>query len=225
MFAVDGAYVKAKLRTLLWAPRGATIFCLQSALHLNPRGTKHVHAPDLYIPVVGIWTYILLDCVFKIARGKKEGGEAFRGASDVHNSARRAFIAWALNIVCATALFIVFYARDAAAVVPKKLKRVENLLILSAYTGYAFANASVAIIARAVVAYVLLVGKPTSYYLTMPVRTYLCLGYSIYSTRAMTALFSSIPSTTTPSTTPFSSLFIISLVCLQLGVVSYLTAY
>lgn len=93
--------------------------------YLPPR--QDVNAPDLYIPVMALWTYCLLLGVAALARSGPTGG--FKPET-IYNSVSSGSTAWLLHTLL---LKVILYLLGIPGAVP--------ILELAAYAGYAFVAA------------------------------------------------------------------------------------
>jgi hypothetical protein len=138
LFAVDPAYVRAKL-AMLAAPflRGHTYARVPEQLsggHRYVPPAADANAPDLYVPAMALWTYCLL-----VSAGALAGAGARPFTPElVYNAVSSATGAWALH---AFLVKLLLWVLGLGAVAPP-------LLELAAYAGYAFVYACAALAAR-----------------------------------------------------------------------------
>lgn len=144
-FSITPEYVRTKLLMLAapflkrWSYSRIAEQITGGHKYLPPR--QDANAPDLYIPVMALWTYAMLIAVATLLRSgppgdPSKGGVAFK-PDTIYNAVSSSGVAWLLHTLL---LKVILYMLGIPGAVP--------LLELAAYAGYAFVPACASLLVQ-----------------------------------------------------------------------------
>ncbi|KAL4424655.1 hypothetical protein ABPG77_002273 [Micractinium sp. CCAP 211/92] len=144
-FSITPEYVRTKLLMLAapflkrWSYSRIAEQITGGHKYLPPR--QDANAPDLYIPVMALWTYAMLIAVATLMRSGPPGDPAKGGVvfkpDTIYNAVSSSGVAWLLHTLL---LKVILYMLGIPGAVP--------LLELAAYAGYAFVPACASLLAQ-----------------------------------------------------------------------------